>query len=250
MRSGLVCAVAFVVCLAASVGGAQEAPTFIAGTYYRCDMSTEDKADAIYKETVAPVVQKQVDAGKLTAAGYGRHWMGGEWRRLEYIGARSIAALVEARQAIIGELTEGPSAAATKEFDAICPSHDDYIWASVVSSQPTDAIAQERATVAMSTYFVCDSREDEADAIVKTAIAPVMDAHVKEGKISAWNWMEHVAGGNYRRILVIDGKDHTAVLEYWNALTGALGEANPELFQRFGDICDSHTDYIWDIGVE
>jgi hypothetical protein len=250
MRSGLVCAGAFAVCLAATVGVAQDAPTFIAGTYYKCDMSTEDKADAIYKETIAPVIQKQVEAGKLTAAGYGRHWMGGEWRRLEYTAASSIAALVEARQAIIGELTEGPSASAAKAFDAVCPSHDDYIWVSVVSSQAPDVVARERARVAMSTYFVCDSREQEADAIVKTAIGPVMNGHVKEGKISAWNWMRHVAGGKYRRILVIDGADHTAVLEYWNALTAALDEANPELFRRFGDICDSHTDYVWDMGVE
>jgi hypothetical protein len=250
MRSGHVCAAAFAVCLAASVGGAQDAPTFIAGTYYKCDMSTEDKADAIYKETIAPVIQKQVEAGKLTAAGYGRHWMGGEWRRLEYTAASSIAALVEARNAIIGELTEGPSAAAAKEFDAVCPSHDDYIWSSVVSSQAPGAVGRDRTTVAMSTYFVCDGEENEADAIVKTAIGPLMNTHVEEGKIASWNWLEHIAGGKYRRLLVIDGKDHTAVLEYWHTLTGALGEAQPELARRFTDICDSHSDYIWDMGVE
>jgi hypothetical protein len=77
-----------------------------------------------------------------------------------------------------------------------------------------------------------------------------MDGHVKEGKIGAWNWMQHVAGGEYRRILVIDAVDHTAVLEYWNALTAALNEAHPELAERFTDICDSHSDYVWDIGVE
>jgi len=250
MRSGQVCAVALAACLAASAAGAQDSPTFIAGTYYRCDMSSEDRADAIYKETIAPVVQKQVDTGKLIAAGYARHWMGGEWRRLEYIGAGSIAALVAARQAIIGELTEGPLAKAAREFDAICPSHDDYIWTSVASSQAPEAVARDRTKVAMSTYFVCDSREQEADAIVKTAFSPVMNAHVKEGKIASWNWMRHVAGGEYRRILVIDAADHTSVLEYWNALTEALDEAQPALAQRFTDVCDSHSDYVWEMGVE
>lgn len=250
MNSGQVCAAAFAVCLGASVVNAQDARTFIAATYYECNMSTEDRADSIYNETIARIIQKQVDAGKLIASGYGRHWIGGEWRRLEYIGAASIAALVDARQAIIAEMLEGPSAEAAREFNAICPSHDDYIWSSVASSQAPEAVGRDRSKVAMSTYFVCGSREAEADAIVKSAFAPVMNAHVKEGKIVAWNWLEHVAGGKYRRILVIDFADLTSALEYWDALDQNLGEANPELSRRFTDICPSHTDYMWNMGVE
>jgi hypothetical protein len=249
MRPSQVCAVAFAVCLVASAVSAEDPPRFLAGTYYTCDMSTETRADEIYKESIAPIVQKQVEAGQLVGTGYARHWMGGEWRRLEYIGANSLAALVEARQAIIGELT-GAASKAAKEFDAICPSHDDYIWTSVASSQAAAAIGRDRAKVAMSTYFVCGSREAEADAIVKTAFAPVMNAHVEEGKIISWNWLQHVVGGEYRRILVIDGADHASVLEYWNAFSGALSEAQPELAERFTQICPSHTDYVWDMGVE
>jgi hypothetical protein len=250
MRSGRVCAAAVAVGLVASVVSAQNAHVFVAATYYKCDVSSEDRADSIYKETIAPVVQKQVDAGKLIWSGYGRHWIGGQWRRLEYIGAASIAALVEARQAILADLLEGPSAEAAREFDAICPSHDDYIWSSVASSQAPEAVGRDRAKVGMSTYFVCGSREAEADAIVKSAFAPVMNAHIKDGKIASWSWMEHVAGGKYRRILVIDAADHTSALEYWNALDQALGEASPELSRRFNDICSSHTDYVWDMGTE
>jgi hypothetical protein len=250
MRSGQVCAGAFAVCLAASLVSAQDARMFVAATYYKCDVSSEDRADSIYRETITPLIQKQVDAGKLIMSGYGRHWIGGEWRRLEYVGATSISALVDARQAILAELLEGPSAEAAKEFDALCPSHDDYVWSSVASSQAPDAVGQSRAKVGMSTYFVCGSREAEADAIVKTAFAPVMNAHVKEGKIASWAWMEHVAGGKYRRILVIDVADHTSALEYWYALDQALGEANPQLSRRFNEICPSHTDYVWDRGTE
>jgi hypothetical protein len=250
MRLSQVFAVAFSVCLAASAASAQDSPTFLAATYYQCDMSTESRADEIYEGTIAPLVQKQIDAGKLLGAGYSRHWMGGEWRRLEYSSASSISALVEGRQAIIDELTEGPSASVSKEFDAICPTHDDYIWTSVASSQAPGAVGRDRAKVAMSTYFVCGSLEAEADAIVKTAFAPVMNAHVKEGKIASWNWMQHLAGGEYRRILVIDGADHTSVLEYWNAFSEALQKAQPEMSQRFTDICPSHTDYVWDLGFK
>ena len=85
---------------------------------------------------------------------------------------------------------------------------------------------------------------------MKTAFAPVLNAHVKEGKIASWNWLRHVAGGEYRRLLVIDGTDHAALLEYWNTMDQALEESQPELSRRFNEICSSHTDYVWDIGVE
>lgn len=249
MRLKQVHAVAFAVCLSAPVVSAQDARTYVIGTYYRCSEATESRADAIYKQTVAPLVQKQIEAGHLVASGWARHWLGGEWRRLEYIGGTDLGAMVAARDAIIAELMTSQTKL-TEEFSTICPSHDDYIWSSIASSGPLDAVARERSKVAMSTYFVCDSNEQEADAIVKTAFAPVLDAHVKAGKIARWNWMQHIAGGKYRRILVLDGADHKSLLGYWNAFDQALEEANPALSRRFTAICDSHSDYVWDIGTE
>lgn len=249
MSSKALSAAMLTAALAAPAVSAQDDRTFVMATYYKCNQATETRADAIYKATVAPIVKKQVDAGRLAAAGWGRHWLGGEWRRLEYVGGTDLGKMVAARDAIIAELT-GTQAKAGDEFNALCPSHDDYIWSSVASSDPLDAVARERAKVAMSTYFVCDSREKEADAIVKSAFAPVMNAHVKEGKIARWNWMEHLAGGKYRRILVLDGADHTSMLKYWSAFDQAVEKAQPELSRRFTDICSSHTDYIWDLGTE
>jgi hypothetical protein len=249
MKVERVCAVAFAVGLISGAAPAQEVTTYVLGTYYRCNQATENRADAIYKETVAPLVQKQIDAGNLVASGWGRHWLGGDWRRLEYVMGTDLAKMVDARQAIIAEMM-GTQKKAGDEFDAICPSHDDYIWSSVASSQAPEAAGRERAKSAWSTYYVCDSREKEADAIVKTAFAPVLNAQVKEGKISAWNWLEHFAGGKYRRLLVLDGADHKALLDYWNGLDKSLSDAQPELAQRFLDICDSHTDYVWDLGTE
>ncbi|MCG6920922.1 MAG: hypothetical protein LJF15_07545 [Acidobacteria bacterium] len=249
MKLHQLCAVAFAVCLTASLAGAQDAPTFVFGTYYKCNVGSEDRADALYKETVGPLFQKQIDAGHLAASGWGRHWLGGEWRRLAYIAAPSLSALAEARQAVIGEMTEAQRKAG-EEFNSVCPSHDDYIWTSVASSQAPEAVARDRAKVATSTYFVCDSHEAEADAIVRSAFAPVMNAHVKEGTIASWNWLRHVAGGKYRRLLVIDGTDHASLLEYWNTLDKNLADAQPELARRFSEICPSHTDYVWDLGTE
>jgi hypothetical protein len=249
MDLGRACAVVSFFALSAAVSSAQEVKTYVVGTYYRCSEATETRADAIYKSTFAPLVKKQIDAGKLVAAGWARHWLGGEWRRLEYVTGTDLGAIVSARDAMIAEMM-GPQLKLSEEFSAICSSHDDYIWSSVASSQALDAVARERSKVVMSTYFECDSREKEADAIVKAAFAPVLNAHVKEGKIARWNWMEHVAGGKYRRILVLDGADHKSLLSYWSAFSPAVEAAQPELSRRFSDICHSHSDYVWDMGTE
>jgi hypothetical protein len=232
---------------APSVLAQETPPTYIFATYYRCNQATEQRADALFKETVAPTYKKEVAAGRIGAYGWATHWLGGEWRRLEYTTGRDLDKMVDARQALIESLLKNQRQAAD-EFSSICPSHDDYVWVSVVSSQPPDAIAASRTAVANSTYFECDvSREEEADEIVKSAYAPILNEHVREGKIVSWNWLRHMMGGKYRRILVFDGTDHKSVLNYWSSLAGRLSAAHPRQSERFSSICSAHTDYVWDI---
>lgn len=244
IRRVSVCAAA--VLLAASVVSAQEASSFVFATYYRCSEATEARADAIFKEMAAPVLDKQVKAGHLLRYGWSRHWMGGEWRRLEYMIGTDMNTMVAARDAYIDELMK-QNAASLEEFSAICPSHDDYVWTAGATSQAPDAVAANRPPVGSTTYFQCDSNEDEADAIVKTAFAPVLNQQVKDGKIASWTWLKHVMGGKYRRALVLDGASHAAVLSFWNSFSPALDKAQPELGRRFSEICSSHSDYIWDL---
>jgi len=239
-----VCAAAAL--LTTTLVSAQEASTTIFATYFRCNEAKEERADAIYKETVAPILEKQVKAGRLLTYGWSRHWMGGEWRRLEYMTGKDMNVMVEARDAYIDELIK-QNAAAAEEFSAICPSHDDYVWTPGASSQAPEAVGRNRPAVGATTYFQCDSREDEADAIVKTAFAPVMNQQVKDGKIGSWVWLRHLLGGKYRRALVVDGASHAAMLSFWSGLAPALDAAQPQLSRRFTEICSSHSDYIWDL---
>ena len=76
-----------------------------------------------------------------------------------------------------------------------------------------------------------------------------MNKHVEEKKIGTWSWMRHMAGGEYRRALIFDGADHTSVLQYWDQLVSALNESHPLMWQRFREVCPSHTDYVWDLGT-
>ncbi len=197
---------------------------------------------------IAPIWQKHVDAGRLTAYGWGRHWAGGDWRRVSYVVGTDQNAVLDARAAYIEEVMSDHADAA-REFNSICPSHDDYIWYQVATSQAPQQLGLERANVGLTSYMVCDSREAEADEIIQTAFAPIMNRHVQAGDIASWSWLEHFVGGKYRRALVLDASDYKSMLAYWNKLWEDLEAEHPELLREFGSICHSHTDYIWDLSA-
>jgi len=47
--------------------------------------------------------------------------------------------------------------------------------------------------------------------------------------------------------MVLDLASPKAILQYWSALSDRLKKAQPEFARRFGEICASHTDYIWEM---
>ncbi len=246
MKLPLGCMVAGVVLAASVTAKAQDAPaTYVMATYYRCAQGDGARADAIFKEHFAPFMKAEQSAGRIAAFGWAEHVEGGEWRRLMYVAGTDLAKLVASRTALVTAAESPEHAKAFEEFGHLCSSHNDYIWRSKSSSQAPEEIVRNRAPYAMSTYYVCKSSEAEADAIVAAAFAPVLNQRVKDGTIASWTWMEHLFGGQFRRILVIDGKDEQALLANWAVLQDDLEKAAPDLTRRFGDICDSHADYIW-----
>jgi hypothetical protein len=227
---------------------AQDKPTsYLMGTYYRCPQGDVARVDAIFKEQVTPLLKAAQTAGNIATFGWAKHAEGGEWRRLLYIAGTDLEKLAAARDALTKSLMAPEHVKAFEEFGRTCSSHDDYIWRSKASSQPLDAVARVRAPFAMSTYFVCNAHEGEADEIVVAAFAPLLNQRVKDGTIASWNWIEHMFGGQYRRALVLDGKDETTLLKNWATLQDDFEKAAPNLGRRFTEVCSSHSDYIWDL---
>jgi hypothetical protein len=227
---------------------AQDKPTsYVMGTYYRCAQGDVARIDAIYKEQVTPLLKTAQTAGDIASFGWAKHAEGGEWRRLLYLAGTNLEKLADARDALTKSLMAPEHVKAFEEFGRTCSSHDDYIWRSKASSQPLDAVARVRAPFAMSTYFVCNAHEGEADEIVAAAFAPLLNQRVKDGTIASWNWIEHMFGGQYRRALVLDGKDEKTLLKNWATLQDDFEKAAPNLGRRFTEVCSSHSDYIWDL---
>lgn len=123
------------------------------------------------------------------------HHTGGKWRQVQYHMAPSIDALLASQEKIGDQMDAKNNKALNQEAGKICNAHDDYIWRRVAGT------TGPRGKAAFSTYYVCDQgREDQADALMKRVFAPMLDKMVAEGKLTTWGWMEHIVGGEYRRL--------------------------------------------------
>jgi hypothetical protein len=95
--------------------------------YYTCDEMKETRADEIWENDFAPILNKYVEAGKLTSWGWQSHWVGGAYRRLQTMTAADHKGLIAARAELIDEMYAEESEAGA-EFTTICGSHSDYMW--------------------------------------------------------------------------------------------------------------------------
>ena len=232
------------VCLSNVAIAQDDEGSYIYTTYFYCDVTRQDEADELFEDVDKPIFEEAVKDGTITGWGYLAHHTGGKWRRAQYYAAGSVVDLLAAQEAIAErQEEEGDS----DEFGEICNAHDDYIWRSVAASGG-DILAAPRGKVGLSAYYVCDSREGAADEIVKNIFAPVYDAHVSDGKLSSWGWAEHIVGGKYRRLATMTAEDWPALF----AARASILEAgqDSDLGDQFGEICGSHTDYLWEIRHE
>ncbi|MBT8078262.1 MAG: hypothetical protein KJO31_06775 [Gammaproteobacteria bacterium] len=214
---------------------------FVYATYHICDLATQTQLDDVIAEYDKPVLDKAVKDGRMSGWGYYAHMTGGQWRRLQFHTAPTVEAVLDNQAKIFAEIYQNNQEAGQTRTNA-CASHDDYIWAQIHGGGD-DEDAEPKA--ALSVYYECDFvREEDADDIVGRTHAPVLNKLVEEGKLDYWGWLAHRVGGKYRRLQSFTGASHAEVLAARAALMEATGGPGAG---GFGDICGSHTDYLWDV---
>lgn len=224
----------------------KEAPPILTySTYFNCPggplkfadaeiASTEEAMDALVKE------------GTMLSWGYLSHHTGGHWQRAIYFQAQGMDALLDAYDAagaIGGNDDAEDEKSGDPNFGEVCNNHEDYIWQAESGSKPGP-----RGDVGFSVYFKCDSpREERADELVESYIGPIFDKLVADGKLTSWGWLSHQVGGEFRRLNTMTGKD-------FKSLMAARGEAIELIYAEgnaegaeFGEICNDHVDYLWNI---
>jgi hypothetical protein len=143
--------------------------------------------------------------------------------------------------AAVGEQIDAKNAKMSTEASKICNKHEDYIWRRVAGGAGTS----EPGKAVFSTYYVCDSREAQADALVTQVFAPAYDKLVADGDLTSWGYLEHIVGGHVRRVATMTSADMKSLMAARAKLTAALMD-NP-LGETFTNICDAHDDYMWEV---
>jgi hypothetical protein len=99
-----------------------------------------------------------------------------------------------------------------------------------------------------ATYSYCDfSKQDRYDEIFKQVQVPVLDAAIKDGSITLYNYLAHQTGGQWRRVSVHGAGSVQALLDAQKKM-GEQADAdagNKRLGAEASAICPSHDDYIW-----
>lgn len=231
-------------CATTAVAADEKPEQFIYATYHYCGFSQQDRADALWQQGQKPAYDAAIKDGTITSYGWLKHQTGGKWRRADYFTAGSVQALLDAQ-----EKMNAPGDAKRdkmfQEFGGLCSEHDDYIWHAVAGNIGTTT----RGGAAFSTYYVCDQgREARADEIVKKDLAPIFDKLMSDGKLMSWGWVEHIVGGEYRRLATMSAKDVKSLMEARGAVVEAL-DSNPA-GDLLTEICPSHSDYIWEIEAQ
>jgi len=212
-------------------------------TYLACDQATQGDMDTIVETNEKPVFDKWVADGKLIAWGYLSHFTGGQWRRAQYHVSPTMADALNNQSAIFQEIYADNPAGGQARAKA-CATHDDYVWAIGQGS----GAGTDRGNVSMSVYFVCDAANElRADEIFAETYAPKLDELLDDGKIASWGWQSHRIGGKYRRLQTITGNSHATVVAARGEVFGHVSQNHTELGREFTTLCNSHSDYIWDI---
>jgi hypothetical protein len=228
----------------------EDEPTpIIYATYFQCDPAQSQRASEILRDSWGPIAQARIDSGALTAWGSLTHHTGGEWSRAVYHVAMDRAGLFTTLDEMGTEWQNSDPEAVAEFWDA-CEEHEDYVWSYVDGSDPVTEVAQDRATAGLSIYWVCDEgRGALANMLAEQVFAPAWDAQVESGLINSWSWFAHFLGGKYRRLLVADGASHEALLTARDNVIEWIGDNSPGLAGEFSNVCNGHTDYLWDVEI-
>ena len=233
-------------CLLLTISGlaqAQDKPpeVFTYATYFVCDVVAQKRSDEIFKQLYQPIDDAAVADGTILAYGLYEHQTGGRWRRAMFSSANSVQALLDSQKKIDDQVkAKDKGGKLDDEYGKICNSHDDYIWHRVAGNAGTT----KPGNAVFSTYYVCNSREAQADALVTQVYAAQYDKMVAEGKLTSWGWLEHVVGAQFRRLATFSAPDMKSLME---ARASIVESQDNELGNIFTDICDSHADYIWNV---
>jgi hypothetical protein len=108
------------------------------------------------------------------------------------------------------------------------------------------AFAQDEQATVFAAYYRCNqAQEARTDTIWQEVIAPIWQRHQDAGRITAYGWARHWAGGAWRRIAYTVGSDLETLVDVRSEFIQEVQQNHQAEMREFNSICSSHDDYIW-----
>ncbi len=95
--------------------------------YYISDVTRQERADEIWAEANAPILNQLQEDGTIASWGWSSHLLGGRYRRLQTIPGADHSSVMQANGAL-SQYTNETHSDLGQEFSSICGSHTDYLW--------------------------------------------------------------------------------------------------------------------------
>jgi hypothetical protein len=112
---------------------------------------------------------------------------------------------------------------------------------------PTWAWAQEESPLISAIYYVCDqTRQEEADDVIRDVLRPMFESHMPMGHITAWGMIGHHAGGHWRRAVYFVSPNLGALMDARNAVVEEFLGEHRAAADQLQSVCHTHDDYIWE----
>ena len=110
----------------------------------------------------------------------------------------------------------------------------------------TAAAQEEEAPMVYGVYLQCNPAMGARLAeIISQDWAPIVQAHIDAGDLTAWGHLAHNSGGGWNRAIYHVGTDRARMLTAMDEMVAEWAEANPESLSEFWAACSDHEDYIW-----
>lgn len=117
----------------------------------------------------------------------------------------------------------------------------------VVVALPVMAEEHETPEVyTYATYYHCPGGSLQRADEIMASDNERMDELVEDGTISAWGWLAHHTGGQWQRVSYHQAGSLDALLDAADAIQDT-DDDDAETWQEFGQICNTHDDYIWQV---
>lgn len=119
------------------------------------------------------------------------------------------------------------------------------VWSPSLQAQA--AAAQTPGIVVFSQNKCAESNVPKVRAMADSVTGPVLDALVKEGKLTGWGMLGHLWGDEWNVNVWYSAPTQRAFLDAWDEMLKRVNQRSPGWYAQFAVLCSEHKDSMYSV---